>query len=130
MVATTPRIAHLIDRLRAGIPDFWTCRAATGRPGFPNPCLCHSKAASPRQGPMRIDTTCVQGSEGRSTYSFTPTAPRRRIIAAAALTLAVLSATTAFARSGGDKSDGDQPYPAATPKAVVDVTGRIFPAAV
>ncbi|MDB5292604.1 MAG: peptidase [Phycisphaerales bacterium] len=79
---------------------------------------------------MRIDTTCVQGSEGRSTYSFTPTAPRRRIIAAAALTLAVLSATTAFARSGGDKSDGDQPYPAATPKAVVDVTGRIFPAVV
>ncbi|MDB5299914.1 MAG: peptidase [Phycisphaerales bacterium] len=81
---------------------------------------------------MHIDTTSVQGSEEHTIHSTTLKAPRRRVRAvamAAALALAIAGTTTAFAR-GGEKSDGDEPYPPATPKAVVDVTGRIFPAVV
>jgi len=59
-----------------------------------------------------------------------PPVPRARAITAiiAALLLCV-SASSALAR--GDKSsDGDEPYPSATPKAVVAVSSRIFPAVV
>jgi serine protease Do len=40
----------------------------------------------------------------------------------------LITATIAIAR--GDKSTGDDPYPSATPRAVVDVSAKIFPAVV
>ncbi|MDB5331755.1 MAG: peptidase [Phycisphaerales bacterium] len=81
---------------------------------------------------MHIDTTSVQGIGERTSHSISTSARRKRtraIFAAAALALAMAGASTAFAR-GGEKGEGDQPYPPATPKAVVEVTGRIFPAVV
>ncbi|HET6250446.1 MAG TPA: trypsin-like peptidase domain-containing protein [Tepidisphaeraceae bacterium] len=73
----------------------------------------------------------VSGSEERVVVSSTIAKPARRFGALTLLAagmLSVLTAGTVLAR--GDNSGDDNPFPPATPKAVVEVSGKIFPAVV